>query len=333
MMKRSVVCIGLCAAILSSSALLASCKYKGGAGDAESTDAVTTKNTEITYDIPDDIISPETEPPETEPPLPEYYKITQNGNKYGYILYAPDGSLAAEETGFYERPAVTEIGDKLFRIAAEGSTIYFDYNKNKISDSYFGVLDEHGSLLLREEGATLVVSDIFGDADYLVVIDSFAYPLYTDEGSPFVECGFEEDGSVNVVYLSRDPWSDAVPEERSECINLSNDTRCVIVHNWDSVVLPVEDYEREEVENYLSWNVGSWDYNTGYSITYRVTGRVEINGTLFYHCLSYYVTPEEETGEALVKCAEFVISENKWERYDCSMKDGHMKVYTENNMA
>jgi len=316
--------------ISAGSMAMSSCKYSKKATD--DTEAVTTEAAEETFDIPD--IPDEMTEAVTEPPEPEYYKITQTGSKYGYRLFDKEGNVVAEDAGFVDKPEIVPVDvmeGLVFKVTAERTTFYYNYDTDELSERHFDVYDQQAKLIVKGDFDRIVVCGIFGHEYYREIAD-FTYPLYTDDRAPFVSCGFVDGGAaVNVVYRSWDSSQWAV-FERSECISLANDKRYVIVPDWEMELETVSEEERDDNISFLTWHMGTYDYNTGYNLTYDVTGKIRVNGTLFYHCECYYIMVGDDGAESLVRSAEFMLSADKQERYDCRETDGYMEIYTNDNM-
>ncbi len=259
---------------------------------------------------------------DTEKKIFEYSEV-EGG--YSYNLYNKDGSLA-EEMDFCEGlPAHELIDDKLSKITVGDEVYYYDHDTKAFSETFTDVFDENGTLLIRCEGDKVIVCDIFDAQGFYKEFSDFTYGVAADE--PFVLCSFiDGGGSLKVVYRTEGG------EERLECFNITNGTRCVIIEDWKNRKDLISGADKDSIKSFLRSYMGTYDYNTGFDLTYEVSGSIEINGELYYHCECFYVMVEEGGEEKLVSAAEFVLSESRDKRYDCRDKDGELIVYTENNM-
>ena len=289
------------------------CLPKGESG--ETTALVTEKADETT-------VADTTLPTADEP---EYFEYSEVEGGYSYNLYNKDGTLA-EEIDFCESiPAHELIDGKLSKITLENETYYYDHDTRAFSETFTDVFDENGSLLIRCEDNKVIVCDIFNSEGFYKEFTDFTYGISSD--MPFVSCGFiDGGGSIKVIYNSESN------EERLECFNITNGTRCVIIEDWKNKKELISGADKDAVKSFLVGYMGTRDYNTGFDLAYEVSGALNINGEVYYHCECFYVMAEDGGEEKLVSCAEFVLSENYDKRYDCRDKYGELIVYTENNM-
>lgn len=303
--------IGFTLAMLILSAALFGC-----VSENESTDTTAPETQDETQtDAPDTTDAP------AEVKLFEYSEV-EGG--YSYKLYNKDGTLA-EEMDFCERlPMHGLVFEKISKITVGGETYYYDHETRKFSETFTEVFDENGSLLIRSEGERIIVCAIFDRDGFYKEFSDFTYGLSKD--SPFVSCSFiDGGGSIKVVYLNDEG------ENRLECFNITNGTRCVIIEDWKNNKSLISGDVRDSVKSFLYGYMGTRDYNTGLELTYTISGSLRINGEIYYHCECFYVMTEDGE-ENLVSAAEFVLSEDYAKRYDCRDKDGELIVYTENNM-
>ena len=258
---------------------------------------------------------------------PECFSITQNGSTYSYYIYNRDGSLAENIDGCTERPEICVTDSDLVRVTIGDETYYYDLESRSFTDTFTGVLDENGTLMVLCDGPTLVICDMFDENGFYKVLDDFSYSLTDGEGSPFVSCEFiDGGGSVRCIYNSTDG-------ERLECFNITNGTKYVTVADWRNQKELLGGDEKEAVRSFLMGYMGTVDYNTGLEYVYEITGSREINGERYYHCECYYRMMEEDGSEELISAAQFVLGEEYSERYDCRENDDmELVVYTENNM-
>ena len=291
-----------------------------GCTPAKNVDSVTTAPE--TQSSVDTTVSDTTATPEAEEKIFEYSEVDGG---YSYNLYNKDGSLA-EEMDFCEGLPFHElIEDKLSKITIGNEAYYYDHETKAFSETFIDVFDENGTLLIRREGGVIVVCDIFDSEGFYKEFSDFTYGISPSE--PFVSCSFiDGGGSLKVEYRTESG------EERLECFNITNGTRCVIIEDWKNKKNLISGSDKDSVKSFLRSYMGTSDYNTGFDLTYEVSGTLEINGEEYYHCECFYVMVEEGGEEKLVSAAEFVLSESRDKRYDCRDKDGELIVYTENNM-
>lgn len=291
-----------------------------GCTPAKNVDSVTTAPE--TQSSADTTVSDTTATPEAEEKIFEYVEVDGG---YCYNLYNFDGSVAEEDVFCEDIPSHELIDGKLSKIVITNETYYFDHGTKAFSETFTDVFDENGTLLIRCEGDKVIVCDIFNAEGFYKEFFDFSYGIAADD--PFVSCSFiDGGGSLKVEYLTEDG------EERLECFNITNGTRCVIIEDWKNQKELMSGADRDAVEGFLRSYMGTSDYNTGFDLAYEVSGSLTINGDVYYHCECFYVMVEEGGEEKLVSCAEFVLSENHDKRYDCRDKDGDLIVYTENNM-
>ncbi len=245
---------------------------------------------------------------------------------YSYVLYNLDGTVAEEIAFCEDRPCHVLIGGSVSKVTVGNETYYYDLEEKVFSETFTDVFDENGSLILRAEGGILIVCDAFDSEGFHKEIDDFSFDIA--EESPFVSCEFSDDGgSVKCVYMSSEG------QERTEGFNITDETKYVPVDDWKNKKELVSGDEKAQVEQFLYGYMGNVDYNTGFSFEYEISGAILVNGVRFYHCKCFYLMPKEGSEEfQRVPAAEFVLSENKAERYDCRDVDGELIVYTENNM-
>ena len=309
-MKIKIIALTLLAILLCAS--LSGCLPK-----AENTDTTAPETEKVTEtDFQDTTVV------EDGQKLFEYSKV-EGG--YSYNLYNKDGSVA-EYIDFCEGlPAHELIDDKLSKITIGNETYYYDHDTKAFSETFIDVFHENGSLLIYSDADKLVVCDIFNEDGFYKEFSDFTYDISVV--SPFVSCSFiDGGGSIKVVYNTEDG------EERLECFNITNGTRCVIIEDWKNKKELMSGADKDSIKAFLVSYMGTYDYNTGFELTYEVSGSITINGDVYYHCECFYIMVEDSGTEKLVSCAEFVLSENHDKRYDCRDKDGELIVYTENNM-
>jgi len=307
--------------IVLSALILISMILCGCTSDASSDDSTATQTT-------DDTLPAGTTDADTEKNEPVYFEVSDDGTSYGYVLYNRDGTVAEEMEGCTEKPLISITDTELIRVTLGRETYYYDLDAQIFSETFTDAFCENGTLLACGAEDRIVICDIFDAEGFYKELDSFSHKLSLSEESPFVSCEFiDGGGSVRIVYRSGDDG-----EEMLECFNITSGTRYVTVDDWKNKKDLISGNERDSVIASLCAYMGTVDYNTGCSLSYTVSGSLMINGTRYYHCECFYVMVGDGGEEKLVPCAEFVISEDWRQRYDCRDSEGELIVYTENNM-
>ena len=264
---------------------------------------------------------------------PEYYRIDDmGGGVYNYYLYNEDGSVAEEMEGCTEKPEITVTDGLLVKVTMGRESYYYDLTNMVFSETFIDAFDEMGTLLVKAEGRKIVVCDIFDENALYKEFEDFDGGLTwatTGNETPFESAEFIQDGaSVRVNYISAEKNA-----HYSQCFDIGSGSKFVVVDDWLSKVEEIEKSKSNEIINYLSWYIGKVDYNTGCEYIFKVTGILEINGDMYTHCQAFYKMEGADGSITEVPYAEFVLSENKTERYDCREgSEEELIVYTENNM-
>ena len=257
----------------------------------------------------------------------QYFVSRKNEGGYTYILYNIDGSVAEEIDFCEDEPFYELLEGSISKITVGNETYYYDLESRKFSESFYDVFDENGHIIVMAAEEKLLVRDAFDADGFYKELDRFTYAL--SDNDPFVSASFSDDGqSVCCVYLSGDDR-----EERTECFNITDGTKFVKIDDWRNQKELLSGDEKASVEAFLYGYMGKIDYNTGFEYDYDVTGGLTVNGIRYYHCECYYLMVTEGSEEKKrVPAAEFLMSEDHSERYDCRETDGSLVIYTENNM-
>lgn len=264
---------------------------------------------------------------------PEYYRIDDMGETYSYCLYNEDGSVAEEVTDCTKKPEISVTDSLLVKVTLGRESYYYDLTNQVFSQIFTDAFDEMGTLLVKAEGRKIVVCDIFDENALYKEFEDFDGGLTwatSGDETPFESAEFIQDGaSIRVNYISAEKNN----AHYSQCFDIGSGSKFVVVDDWANKIEKLEKSKSDEIINYLGWYIGKVDYNTGYEYIFKVTGTLEINGEKYTHCQAFYKMEGTDGSITEVPYAEFVLSENKTERYDCREgSEEELIVYTENNM-
>ena len=137
------------------------------------------------------------------------HKLYADGELYTLRIYNLEGERLREDGPSSKPFTVTEEEPGIWSVSLNAGaelstrwTYFFTPSDGRISQTFYGVFDEEGGLLIRAEQNALVVQSIFEDEPYWE-LDEFSQPLAETAEPPFVNAAFVEEGkAVKVTYRS-----------------------------------------------------------------------------------------------------------------------------------
>lgn len=144
-----------------------------------------------------------------------YYRVTENGGLYGYVVFDKNGNTVRTEENLTRQPSFEILDDGFLQIRTQAGTgiatsacVYYDIENDVFSEVFPCVFDEYNGRVVYVTDNKVIVQDILDKNVFYLEISSFREE-FAPVAFPFRDVEFINDGaSICVKYRAGSDYAD-----------------------------------------------------------------------------------------------------------------------------